>query len=134
MYGNYPDPYAHDGFANDDALWRYLKEWIEDSINDQEVLNRFKAEYGTIQGMCLRHVKRSFDMANQTSMVYGKLEHANSLAEHFGPDYANVTVSPGPSVVYVSALNQTSSPDEYDEIKINVGPFVVPAPIKWGEM
>ena len=71
-------------------------------------------------------MKRSFDLANQTSIVYGKLERANSLAAHFGTDYANVTVSPEPAAVYVSALNRISSPSDYNEIKLNVGRFVVP--------
>ena len=106
-------------------LLGYLKEWIEGSIDKQEVLDRFKAEYGTIRGSWLCHVKKSFDCTNQTSMVYGRLERANSLAAHFGNDYANVTVSPGPTAVYVSALNRISSPTEYNEIKLNVGPFVV---------
>lgn len=46
----------------------YLKEWIEGSIDEQEVLDRFEAEYGSIRGSWLRHVKRSFDLANQTSI------------------------------------------------------------------
>ena len=67
-------------------------------------------------------------MANQTSIVYGKLERADSLAAHFGTDYANMTVSPGPAAVYVRALNRISCPSEYNEIKLNVRPFVAPAP------
>ena len=62
-------------------------------------------------------------------MVYGRLERANSLAAHFWADYANVTVIPGQAAVYVSALNQISSSNDYNEIKLNVGPFVVPAPL-----
>ena len=49
------------------------------------------------------------------------------MAAHFGPNYAKVTISPGPTAVYISALSQTSSPDDYNRIKLNVGPFVVPA-------
>ena len=59
-------------------------------------------------------------------MVYGKLQCADKLATHFGPEFANVAVSPGEVAVYVSDLNSTTSPDEYNEIGLNVGPFVVP--------
>ena len=60
-------------------------------------------------------------------MVYGKLQRVDSLAAHFGPDFANLTVSPGDAAVYVSALNRMTSPEDYNDIKLNIGPFVVPA-------
>ena len=66
-------------------------------------------------------------MTNQTSLVYGKLEHENSVAAHFGLDYANVTVSRGDVMVYISELNCTTRPVDYNDIKLNIGPFVVPA-------
>ena len=92
-------------------------------------MDQFEAEYVPIRGLWLRHVKCSFNLANQTSVVYERLEHANSLTAHFGTGYANVTVSPGLAAVYVSALNRISSPSDYNEIKLNVGPLVVPTPL-----
>ena len=59
-------------------------------------------------------------------MVYEKLRRADTLAAHFGTEFANVTVSPGDVAVYVSALNSTTSPEDYNENKLNIGPFVVP--------
>ena len=64
-------------------------------------------------------------MSNQTSIVYGKFKRAVSLAAHLGPQYTNVTVSPGGGTVYISALNNTTSPQDYNDIKLNVGLFIV---------
>ena len=43
----------------------------------------------------------------------------------FGPDYATVTVSLLGAAIYISALNITTSPIDYNDIKLNMGPLVV---------
>ena len=37
-----------------------------------------------------------------------------------------MAVSPWGAVVYISAINSTTSPVDYNDIKLNVGPFMVP--------
>ena len=73
-----------------------------------------------------RRVESLFEVTNQTSLVYEKLQRADSLAAHFGVGYANMTVISRDVAVYVSALNHITSPEDYNDIKLNAGPFVVP--------
>ena len=106
----------------------YGKEWIEGSIHDPSVVDRFEAEYGPERGTWLRAIKSSFeaDVTAATGMVYERLRRASRLEAHIGANFGKVTISPGDATVYVAAMNRLSHQDEYNEIKLNVGPYTLP--------
>ena len=102
------------------------KDYIEGSIYDNGVVDLFTHEYGEAYGMWLRVVRDSLDPVNAQAaeFIYRKALADDTLVNLLGPLSVGVETTPGAAPVYVAAINATSHPDEFTEMRSRLGPYV----------
>ena len=105
------------------------KDWVEGPTRDPAVIDLFEHEYGPDAGAWLRIAKNSEDpiASAAANFIYtSALGEAGRLHQVLGDLVDNAMILPSSTTsaaMYVSAINETSDPDEYGALKNRLTPF-----------